>query len=465
MAMGALLRGLGLGAGLMYFWDPRSGRRRRSLVLDQCERTVHCTRDYFEKAQRDANNRLSGLAAQAHSLIQNHDANDRVVTARVRSKLGRHCSRPHAVKVEAYDGHVILSGTVKPAEVGEVLRAVCGVAGVRGVENQLEVRPQEDNGAAGQGGITHRADAAAMATAGAWPPATRVASQLAGAALMGNCLASDTLTSKLLGVVGLGLFVRATTNRSLDHLLGNAPGSQVMRFQRTISIHAPLERVWDFLSDFEQVARFLPIVNRVESLGGGHYRWAVSGLGGQVVEGEERITEFVPHERLSWESVAEEPFAYCGTCTLHRDHDDSTRVHLCVDYSPPGGALTAGLASLLGLDIKTQFQEAVMRIKPFLEQGHVPHHLKRDQSGRIDSAVEREPASGPGDQAERREQEEHQARLDRLSEMGEASSTPPPPPSPSPALKPDQIPTVHAETQPAATPTTAPDSQERGRLG
>src|SRR5690606_37085218 len=153
-----------------------------------CERSLNCTRDYFEKAQRDASNRLTGLAAQAQALVQDHDADDRVVTARVRSKLGRHCSRPQAVKVEAYDGHVILSGTVKPAEVCEVLRAVCGGAGVRGVENQLEVRPHEENGSAGQGGLTHHSGAAAMPNAGAWPPATRVAGQLAGAALMGNCL-------------------------------------------------------------------------------------------------------------------------------------------------------------------------------------------------------------------------------------------------------------------------------------
>jgi uncharacterized membrane protein len=42
---GAMLTGLGLGLGLMYFFDPERGRRRRALVRDQTAHAARLTRD------------------------------------------------------------------------------------------------------------------------------------------------------------------------------------------------------------------------------------------------------------------------------------------------------------------------------------------------------------------------------------------------------------------------------------
>lgn len=193
---------------------------------------------------------------------------------------------------------------------------------------------------------------------------------------MGKCLTNNSLATKLLGTVGLGLFIRATTNRSFGQLLGTAEQPQWMRFQRTVTIHSPVEKVWDFLSDFEEVGRFLPGVTMVQDLGDGFFRWGLELPGGQELELEERLTELVPQERLSWESVSAQSLCYQGTLSVQSADADTTRVHLCFDYAPPGGALGAAIAAMFGADPKSLFQQAVLRIKPFLETGNVPHDLR-----------------------------------------------------------------------------------------
>jgi|GEM_PF-438121 len=376
MAISTLLKGLGLGAGLMYFADPNSGRRRRARALDQWDRAVHCTQDFLDKAQRDAANRAAGLTAQATSLLHRDTADDSIVTARVRSKLGRYTSQPRAIAVETHQGQVTLSGSVPEHEVGDLLRAICSVSGVRGVENRLDVRQQPEDP------LSDPRDAQLLGNhdrgfwESPWNPATRVAGQVAGAALMGKCLTDNRLVTKLLGTVGLGLFIRATTNRSFGQLLGTAEQPQWMRFQRTVTIHSPIEKVWDFLSDFEEVGRFLPGVTMVQDLGDGCFRWGLELPGGQELELEERLTEFVPQERLSWESASAQSLCYQGTLSVQSADADTTRIHLCFDYAPPGGALGAAIAAMFAADPKSLFQQAVLRIKPFLETGNVPHDLR-----------------------------------------------------------------------------------------
>lgn len=427
MAMRRLLAGMGLGAGLMYLCDPNLGRRRRALVLDQLEHLKHCAEDYVDSVQCDLSNRAAGVAAEARAMVRHDTPEDRVLVARVRSTLGRYSSHPRAIVVSAENGHVSLGGQVLAEEQGPLLKAVCSVRGVKHVENFLEVYRQPAGVGSLQGGASC-AGAQSSWVQEDWNPAARATAQVAGLTLMGNALVHRSLTSKLLGIVGLGLLVRGSSNRSLVDLLGLQASSKPVRLQRTVLIHAPVEKVWDFLTDFEQVGRFLPIVKSVESLGDGHVRWGLQLPGGHELEIEERVTQCIPEERLSWESVSDYPVSYHGTLLLQSEAEDATRVHVRFDYAPPVGALGAAVASLCGLDAKSQFEAAVTRIKPFLETGNEPHDLHEVTTGR---ASGRAPLTRPP------------AEQQRVRDQAEAT---PPQPSDHPA-EPD------------------PNRPERGRSG
>jgi hypothetical protein len=59
----ALLTGAGLGAGWMYFFDPKRGRQRRTRLRDKMIGLSHDLQDAREVVVQDARNRMRGLAA------------------------------------------------------------------------------------------------------------------------------------------------------------------------------------------------------------------------------------------------------------------------------------------------------------------------------------------------------------------------------------------------------------------
>ena len=65
-----LIKGAGLGAGMMYFFDPASGNRRRSLIRDQLVHACTASNKKAGVVYRDASNRLQGVKTELHSLIE-----------------------------------------------------------------------------------------------------------------------------------------------------------------------------------------------------------------------------------------------------------------------------------------------------------------------------------------------------------------------------------------------------------
>ena len=61
MSIKSTLTLLGLGAGLMYFYDPRSGARRRSQVRDQVVSARNNAGEFMDAAVEDLRNRARGI--------------------------------------------------------------------------------------------------------------------------------------------------------------------------------------------------------------------------------------------------------------------------------------------------------------------------------------------------------------------------------------------------------------------
>ena len=136
----ALVGGVGLGAALMYFFDPDRGKRRRALVRDKIEAAENKMGEYASKMSRDIRNRAYGLAAETKSIFQHEDVPDGVLVDRVRAKLGRYPVHVGTIEVTASNGAVTLSGPIAAEALPKVLRATKFVRGVKEVDNQLDVR-------------------------------------------------------------------------------------------------------------------------------------------------------------------------------------------------------------------------------------------------------------------------------------------------------------------------------------
>ena len=104
--------GAALGAALVYFLDPVSGRRRRARVREKAVRAEHEAAYGADKKRRDLSNRARGLFAELFSALQPDRADDDIIVARVRARLGQVCSHPHAIETSSSNGSVRLVGNV-----------------------------------------------------------------------------------------------------------------------------------------------------------------------------------------------------------------------------------------------------------------------------------------------------------------------------------------------------------------
>jgi hypothetical protein len=146
-----LLAGAGAGALLVFMLDPARGARRRALVRDKLVWATRKTRDGADATARDLRNRTAGSIAAIRGRRHGRTVDDVKVLERVRARLGRVCSHPHAIDVLVQNGAVTLRGPILDVEVQDVVNAVSAVKGVTSVVNELQPHADASNVPALQG--------------------------------------------------------------------------------------------------------------------------------------------------------------------------------------------------------------------------------------------------------------------------------------------------------------------------
>jgi uncharacterized membrane protein len=99
---------------------------------------------------------------------------------------------------------------------------------------------------------------------------------------MANCLARRTPDAIFLGTLGFGLFLRGLTNLELTRcagLTGSGRGHRPHEVQKTVTIHAPVEEVFEFRTRCENFPRFMAL-REVRDLGNGRSHWVAIGPAG-----------------------------------------------------------------------------------------------------------------------------------------------------------------------------------------
>ena len=226
--------GLGLGTGLMYLLDPDRGKRRRALLRDKCVWSARKTGEAAQVTARDLRNRAQGIASSIQSSFKSEMVDDTKLTDRVRSKLGRVVSHPHAIEVTAHDGVITLSGPILTDEVPYLLACVNRVSGVNEVINNLEPHATADNHPALQGGREREGSRFEFMQEN-WSPAARFIAGAVGASLAAYGGTRRGALGAGLGTAGLLLLARGVTNTGFSQLwqLGSSEGNGEIEENRT----------------------------------------------------------------------------------------------------------------------------------------------------------------------------------------------------------------------------------------
>jgi uncharacterized membrane protein len=363
---------LGVGAGLMYLFDPTLGRRRRHVLRDKLVSSVHQLGDCCDATTRDFANRTRGVFYTFTSLFSSGEAPDHVIEDRVRSTLGRYVSHPRSVQVMADDGHVTLCGQILQDELTPALKAIGRVKGVKSVEHRLEPSKSAAGVPSLQGG-PQRPGLSFDAAQENWSPTTRVMAGLAGTTLLGWAAASRSWPSLLGGALGVGLLGRAVTNLPAGKMVGATGGPRAIDVRKTININAPVDLVYGFWANYENFPLFMSNVKEVRENGDGTSHWVVAGPAGLKVEWDAVLTDLEPNRCIAWESVPGSIVASAGSVQFIENDNGTTRVDVRMSYNPPGGALGHAFASLFASDPKTEMDGDLARMKTLIETGNFPH--------------------------------------------------------------------------------------------
>ncbi|HEX6615034.1 MAG TPA: SRPBCC family protein [Gemmatimonadales bacterium] len=386
----SLTVGLALGAGLMYLLDPNRGARRRNTMRDKVVHARRLAREGWDATSHDLANRSRGLAAAARSRLSPDGADDWVVEQRVRAALGRVVSHPSAIAVNASEGRVTLSGPVLADEVEGLLACARTVRGVEAVENRLAVHESGEHVPALQGGRTGTGTQSELRREN-WTPSLRLLASLGGGGLAIWGLQRGGVLGAAAGAAGLALLARGSTNTPLDRLVGVGGGRRAVDLQKTITIHAPADRVFAFLTEWERWPQWMSHVREVSGRGTVRGRerthWVVDGPLGVPVRWDAITTGIVPNEEIAWKTEDGAAVAHAGMIRLV-PLDDATRVELRMSYNPPAGVLGHAVAASFGRDPKRQLDDDLARLKTTIETGHAPRDAARHAPETAESAAQ-----------------------------------------------------------------------------
>src|SRR5262249_33827883 len=148
----------------------------------------------------------------------------------------------------------------------------------------------------------------------------------------------------------------ATTNMEMARLLGIG-GSRGVDVHKTITIHAPRERVFQFWANYANFPRFMAHLQEVRDLGGGRSHWVASGPGGIPVTWNATLTREIPPGLRAWRSEPGSVIANAGAIRFEDAPGGGTRVDIRLSYNPPAGILGHFAALLFGADPKSAMDE------------------------------------------------------------------------------------------------------------
>jgi uncharacterized membrane protein len=205
----------------------------------------------------------------------------------------------------------------------------------------------------------------------------RMLSAIAGGALALYGLGRGSLGGLLLAGLGAALGYRGITGHcSMYEKLGiDAGGAQRtvgnlgVKIDREIVVNAPPERLYGIWRNFENLPRLLSHVERVEVLSPTRSRWTLKAPIG--ISWEAELINDKLNELIAWRTVGNQWVNHAGSVTFEPIGNGATRVHVSLQYDPPGGRIGHAVASLFSEDAGFKVEHDLAEFKRAVEEGRL----------------------------------------------------------------------------------------------
>lgn len=161
------------------------------------------------------------------------------------------------------------------------------------------------------------------------------------------------------------------------------PHQQGMRIEDSIVINRPVDVVYDYWRNFENLPTFMRTLKDVDVIDDARSRWTASGPAGITLTWEAEIINEKMDEMIAWRTTKGANVPNAGSVMMKPTPDGrATELNLKIEYMPPGGALGQVFATVMGQNPQKQMRDDLQRLKEILEaetsEPHVFDHSYGD---------------------------------------------------------------------------------------
>ncbi|HEU0177716.1 MAG TPA: SRPBCC family protein [Blastocatellia bacterium] len=152
-----------------------------------------------------------------------------------------------------------------------------------------------------------------------------------------------------------------------------------IKVEKRVTINKPVEELFRFWHNFENLPRFLSHLESVRAIGGQSGQpgqswrlshWVARLPAGMKVEWDAEIINEAPNELIAWRSLEGAQVPNAGSVRFERNPTgQGADVKVAIEYAPPVGKIGSLLAKLFGEDPERRVAEDLRRFKQFMETG------------------------------------------------------------------------------------------------
>ena len=149
-------------------------------------------------------------------------------------------------------------------------------------------------------------------------------------------------------------------------------GTKGIHAKGTCVVNRPLEEVYNFWRNFQNLPRFMRHLESVEDLGNGRSHWVAKGPAGMLVEWDAEIVADVPGEVITWRSLENSDVDNAGAVRFEQAPGErGTIIRVNLEYNPIAGVVGATIAKLFGEEPSQQLDDDLRRFKQVMEVGEI----------------------------------------------------------------------------------------------
>jgi uncharacterized membrane protein len=189
----------------------------------------------------------------------------------------------------------------------------------------------------------------------------------------GTWLALSSAPLLYRGITGQWPVTLGNGHAEREHTRAALSGARGIRVRESIRLELPVEDVYRFWRQLENLPRFMAHLHRVTEGPDGRSHWVAAGPAGVSVEWDAEIINEVENKLLAWRSLPGSDVVTAGSVNFDPARGGrTTELSVNLQYQPPAGKVGSLVAAAFGREPSQTVREDLRHLKQLLEAGEVP---------------------------------------------------------------------------------------------